>query len=218
MPQGPPSSPHRENYAVTRTTTLHGCIQKTGVSGQTLNNAIRSINFAGTIKTIAGTGTAGYFGDGGPADAAQLYWPKGLAADALGNIYIADYHNQRVRKLTPRGIGPTLSLANLSTTYSGNYTVIVTSPYGSVASSVASLTVLAPANITAIAAQPDRSMTLTVASGPYTTNRIWAATNLAPPASWWSIFTNVADSTGAWSFTDTHALSLPALFYRIPTL
>ena len=51
----------------------------------------------GIITTVAGNGTQGYAGDGGPATAANLNFPNGLAVDAAGNIYIADTNNDRVR-------------------------------------------------------------------------------------------------------------------------
>jgi uncharacterized protein (TIGR03437 family) len=50
---------------------------------------------------LAGNGTPGYSGDGGPATTAQLYIPQGLAIDATGRIYVADYGNFAVRVLTP---------------------------------------------------------------------------------------------------------------------
>ena len=50
-----------------------------------------------TLSTIAGTGTAGYNGDG-PATAANLYYPEGVAADAAGNVYIADTSDDRIQK------------------------------------------------------------------------------------------------------------------------
>ena len=51
----------------------------------------------GDIYTIAGTGTAGYAGDGGPATSAQVSVPAGVAADASGNLLIADTGNSAVR-------------------------------------------------------------------------------------------------------------------------
>jgi hypothetical protein len=53
-----------------------------------------------TIRTVAGTGTAGYSGDGGAAVAAKLSTPRGVAVDASGNIYISDYGNNRIRKVS----------------------------------------------------------------------------------------------------------------------
>jgi sugar lactone lactonase YvrE len=54
----------------------------------------------GTIFTIGGNGTAGYSGDGGAATSAELHGPNGEAVDASGNSYIADYYNNRIRKIT----------------------------------------------------------------------------------------------------------------------
>lgn len=58
----------------------------------------------GIITTVAGNGVAGYSGDGGPAREAQIQDAYGLALDASGNLYIADWQNNRVRKVTPAGI------------------------------------------------------------------------------------------------------------------
>lgn len=69
------------------------------------NNRIRKIDTGGIISTIAGTGVQGYSGDGAAATLAQLNRPYGVAVDALGNIYIADYYNQRIRKVSaPTGM------------------------------------------------------------------------------------------------------------------
>ncbi len=61
------------------------------------------IDANGTITVYAGSGGPGYSGDGGPAAAAQLYNPSGLAFDAAGNLYIADNGNGVVRQVTPGG-------------------------------------------------------------------------------------------------------------------
>ena len=60
---------------------------------------VRKVDAAGTITTVAGTGTAGDSGDGGPAAAARLSAPAGVAADTLGNLYIADSGNHRIRQV-----------------------------------------------------------------------------------------------------------------------
>ena len=54
------------------------------------NNRVRIINQQGTIETIAGNGTCGFSGDGGPGSAAQLCGPQGVGIDAKANLYIAD--------------------------------------------------------------------------------------------------------------------------------
>ena len=64
------------------------------------NERIRRVGIDGMITTVAGTGTAGYSGDDGPATEAMLDSPIALAVDADGNLYIADAGNYRVRKLT----------------------------------------------------------------------------------------------------------------------
>lgn len=74
-----------------------------------LNNRIRKITAGGTITTIVGTGVAGYAGDGGPATAAQLSLPSGIALDKLGNMYIADAGNAVVRQVTPGGLITTIA-------------------------------------------------------------------------------------------------------------
>lgn len=68
------------------------------------NNRIREVAVDGTITTIAGTGQAGYSGDGGPAINATLFKPSGLRFDVSGNLYIADQFNNVVRKIAPGGI------------------------------------------------------------------------------------------------------------------
>jgi uncharacterized protein (TIGR03437 family) len=67
------------------------------------NNRVRRVDTKGIITTVAGTGVAGFSGDGGPATAAQLDLPYGLAADAAGYLYIADLGNNRVRRIAPDG-------------------------------------------------------------------------------------------------------------------
>src|SRR5205823_2706863 len=62
------------------------------------NDRIRKINTGGTISTYAGA--VHYGGDGGPASQAVMNWPTGVAIDGAGNIYITDYNNNRVRKMT----------------------------------------------------------------------------------------------------------------------
>ena len=66
------------------------------------NNRVRRIDPDGIIDTIAGSATAaGYSGDGGPASEAELAGPEAIAFDADGNLYIVDFGNHRIRKVTP---------------------------------------------------------------------------------------------------------------------
>lgn len=86
-----------------------------------LNNRIRKVNTAtGIITTIAGDGYIGFTGDGGPATAARLNYPLGVAVDASGNIYIADYANNRVRKISTSGTMSTIAGIGLPYGYTGD--------------------------------------------------------------------------------------------------
>src|SRR5438067_3708012 len=65
----------------------------------TFNNRIRRVDArSGVIGTVAGNGEKGYGGDGGPATAAALNQPYGIAVDRAGNIFVADRLNSRVRR------------------------------------------------------------------------------------------------------------------------
>ncbi len=67
------------------------------------NHRIRKVNSSGIISTIAGTGTPGYSGDGGPATSANINSPMGIAVDKTGNIYFSDSYNFCVRKISTTG-------------------------------------------------------------------------------------------------------------------
>ncbi len=65
------------------------------------NNRIREVNVStGKISTIAGTGTAGYTGDGGAANIAELSSPAYIIMDASGNMYFSEWGNSTIRKIT----------------------------------------------------------------------------------------------------------------------
>ena len=105
-----------------------------------LNHRIRKVDAQGIITTVAGNGTNGYVGDGGSAIQAKISMPAGIALDDAGNLFIADYGNHRIRKVSPFASLPTLTLNNVTTNQAGDYQVIVTGAGGSVTSSVATLT------------------------------------------------------------------------------
>jgi len=90
------------------------------------NNRVRKIDTKGIITTYAGTGTAGYSGDGGPATSAKLglnltVAHQGLALDSAGNLYIADPANNRIRVVNTAGI---------ISTFAGNGTGFATGSLG----------------------------------------------------------------------------------------
>jgi uncharacterized protein (TIGR03437 family) len=68
------------------------------------SHRILKIDPDGNATTVAGTGVPGFDGDGGPATAASLFAPEGVAVDAAGQLYVADTGNHRVRVISPRGI------------------------------------------------------------------------------------------------------------------
>ena len=82
--------------------------------GDTFNNRVRKVNRAGVISTIAGNGTCGFSGDGGPGTLAMICNPEGVAVDSLGNVYLGDYSNLRIREVTRTGTINTIA-------GSGNY-------------------------------------------------------------------------------------------------
>lgn len=73
------------------------------------NNVIRKINPIGIISGIAGNGIGGFSGDGGQATNANISNPSGVAIDLIGNIYIADKGNSRIRKVDTSGIITTIA-------------------------------------------------------------------------------------------------------------
>ena len=73
------------------------------------NSVIRKISNTGIISTYAGTGSPGYSGDHNLAISAKLFQPKGLAVDTAGNLFVADYGNRRVRKISTFGIITTVA-------------------------------------------------------------------------------------------------------------
>lgn len=73
------------------------------------NQRVRKVDTIGIITTVAGNGTEGFHGDGGPATEASLSSPHGVAADSAGNLYIADVKNHRIRKIDTSGVITTVA-------------------------------------------------------------------------------------------------------------
>ncbi|MEO8097164.1 MAG: hypothetical protein ABI811_05640 [Acidobacteriota bacterium] len=76
---------------------------------QSAAHTIRKVLPDGTNTIFAGTGTAGYSADGGQATLAGLFQPSGVELDAAGNLFVADFGNHRVRKITPQGVISTVA-------------------------------------------------------------------------------------------------------------
>jgi uncharacterized protein (TIGR03437 family) len=91
----------------------------------TWNQRVRKVSRSGTIDTMAGSGPAGmrngaYGGDGGPATSARLNYPRGVAVDSAGNLYIADTSNSRIRVVTSQGQISTLIGVSDSSAFGDN--------------------------------------------------------------------------------------------------
>lgn len=78
--------------------------------GDRINHAVRKITAAGVVTTLAGNGSAGF--TNGTGAAASFAEPLGVATDAAGNVYVADYLNNAIRKITPAGAVTTLTSVN----------------------------------------------------------------------------------------------------------
>jgi cysteine-rich repeat protein len=76
---------------------------------ETANHRIRRVDVDGSVKTIAGTGVAGFAGDGGPAALAELRNPAGVAIDNRGDVVIADTNNHRIRRIDRLGVITTIA-------------------------------------------------------------------------------------------------------------
>ncbi len=181
------------------------------------NSRIRKVSTNGIITTVAGGGRYN-LGDGGMATNATLNVPIGVAVDAAGNLFIADSYNHRIRRVNspqwPNSQLATLSLNSVTTASAGNYQEVVTDPFGSITSNIASLIVASSPLIYQTALISNGSLALNFVSQPASTNVVLCATNLSPPVLWQSLSTNIAGADGDWQFTDTNTIPYPVKFYR----
>ena len=171
----------------------------------TSNYRIRKVDTNGIINTIAGNGVQGFAGDGGAGNNAEFVSPQGLSMDGIGNVYIADTGNNRIRKLAYVDYAdqPSFTVTNVSSVgVSNSYSVIITSASGSVTSSVANLTVVLPGyNHVAGQLLGDGTMQLAfvgIAGGKYALD----STVGLSPANWLPQATNTADALGNLIFTN----------------
>ena len=107
-----------------------------------------------------------------------------------------------------------LMLTSVTITNTANYSIVVTNAYGAITSSVTALTVVLTPVITGVAANPDGSVTLSLAGSPGVSYVLLGTTNLASSV-WLPIATNVFDVTGVWLFNDQQVTNFPQRFYRL---
>jgi uncharacterized protein (TIGR03437 family) len=148
----------------------------------TSNHCIRRVSPDGIITTVAGNGTRGFSGDGGPATIAQLNYPWGVAVDDVGNLFIVDARNNRIRKVSASGI---------ITTVAGGGTLLGAPADGGPATS---------ALLTAWAAAVDTAGNLFIAdNGSVTTSPRGPGSNRIRKVSPGGMITTVAENLFAWS-------------------
>lgn len=165
------------------------------------NNRVREVS-NGVINTIAGTGTKGFSGDGGPGTKAQLNNPYGLSVDAGGNVYVSDYGNWRLRLITPNGNIQTL--AGFAQGYGGDG-----GPAINATLSFPTGTALDPSGNVYIADSGNNAIRQLAPSGPSTaggaviTASQFGAFNAVAPGSWIEIYgANLSTSMRSWGAAD----------------
>jgi uncharacterized protein YjdB len=172
------------------------------------NHRIRKVDGAsGVITTVAGTGTGGYLGDGGPATAARLSNPVDVEFDGSGNMFIADRSNARIRKIGPAStpitgtlstcVGSTTTLANTTTggVWTSSATGVATVGSTGVVTGVAA----GNANITYATACFTVSATVTINGAP-SAGTITGASSVCQDS---VIVLSNAVSGGSWSSSNT---------------
>ena len=106
---GPATSAEINNPAL-----LHGDSHGNVFIADFNNHSIREFTIGGNIQTVAGNGTGGFAGDGGPATNANLDGPDDVFVDSAGRLLIADFWNARVRMVEPAGAGSQATSTSVS--------------------------------------------------------------------------------------------------------
>ena len=123
-------------------------------------NVIRKVSPGGTISTIAGDASqyGGYSGDGGPAVDAQLHTPWAVSVDAVGNLYIADFSNGRVRKVDTKGTITTVAGGGSSTLDGPGILSVLASPVGLAVDAAGNLFIADSSSLRVLKLRPDGTM------------------------------------------------------------
>ena len=131
-------------------------------------HAVFEVNSSGALIRIAGTGRAGYSGDGGPALNAQLISPAGIAIDTSGNIYVSDLGTNSIRRISSNG--------NIAT-YAGNGTAGFSGDGGSATAaqlnSIFPISSGKPTTLTMGRSRVDSMIRWSAAAHPSSTTRCW---------------------------------------------
>jgi uncharacterized protein (TIGR03437 family) len=172
------------------------------------NNRIRKVS-NGVITTIAGTGTKGFSGDGGPAVNAQLNNPYGLSVDAVGNVFVSDYGNYRVRLISTDG--KITTLAGFAVGYGGDggpaINATLNFPTGTVSDSSGNLYIADSGNnVIRMMAPGGPSIT----SGGVINASAFGGGSTVAPGSWIEIYgSNLATNVRSWTGADFSGSTAP---------
>jgi uncharacterized protein (TIGR03437 family) len=181
-----------------------------------INHVVRKVTTGGTITTIAGTGEAGGFsGDGGLATQAELYYPDGLAVDSVGNLYIADSGNNRIRVVTPAGMIMTVA-GNGKFGSSGDggpaTSARLNCPSGVALDSAGNLYVADSENSRVRKLTPDMSAIPSLHPGTVISASGFGAFTSAAPGTWIEIYgSSLAKDTRQWRAADFKGANAPTL-------
>ncbi|HEY4414744.1 MAG TPA: hypothetical protein VGO57_03545 [Verrucomicrobiae bacterium] len=180
----------------------------------TVYNLVHKVDTNGIISTVAGKlPFGGYSGDEGAATNATLSQPACVALDPAGNLFIADWYNNRIREVQLAG-SPTITLSNASITNAGDYRVIITSSSGSVTSSVVTLNVqLPPITAVPVFTSSNSMCSFTWNAVSNLTYQLQSAASLADPI--WVDLGNPVTATNNSASTSVTVGPDTQRFYRI---
>lgn len=181
----------------------------------TNNGVIRAVNAAGVISTIAGTAVNGFNGDGAALQT-QLSYPKSLARDAAGNLYIADSLNSRIRVMTPGG---TIATIAGNGAY-GNYgdggparSAALNFPSSVALDSSNRIVLVDGSNHTLRRLTPDPAAVTkkpAISAGGVVSAAAFGGFTYAAPGSWIEIYgTNLSGTTRSWTNADFTGVRAP---------
>jgi len=170
------------------------------------NERVRIVNTSGVINTYAGDGVRGATGDGGPATAAQLYNPAGVAVDGYGDLFISDYINNKIREIAT----PVLPITGtVSVCVGATATLSDATSGGTWSSSNTSVATVGSTGIVTGAGSGSATISYTVSGGSYTTTMVTVFTTPATITGTMNVCAGATTtlgetvSGGAWSSGNT---------------